>query len=448
MDGNTADGAERMHDFEIILILLAAALGLTILAQWLKLPYPILLVSGGLLLSLQPYAPEFVLAPDVVFLVFLPPLLYGAAFNTHWPRFRRQLRAITLLAVGLVLFTTTAVAWVAHDFVGLDWGPAFVLGAVVSPPDAVAAIAVTKRLRVPKIISTLLEGESLVNDASALVAYRMAVAAVVTGVFSLEAAGISFVKVSVGGVIMGFLMGIVIEHLSKLLERSEHTDHKFNIAATLLAPYAAYLPAEHLGFSGVLAVVVAGLWIGSRHRKIFSRELMVEARAVWETMDFILNGLIFILIGFQLPAILKTLSVGRDPWFLLQGAVIVAAAVILTRILWVFPGAYGPRWLDRRILGRGDPYPPWELVTVVAWTGMRGVVSLAAAMAIPLKLADGVTDFPQRDLIQFLTFWVIFATLVGQGLTLPLLIRLLGIEKREELYVDPNTTEVPRLERD
>jgi CPA1 family monovalent cation:H+ antiporter len=419
-----------VQPFELIVVLLAVAIGLGILARWLRLPYPILLVVGGLLLSLQPWAPRFALPPDVVFLAFLPPLLYAAAFNTEWRMFRRQLRAITLLAVGLVLLTTTLVAWAAHDWVGLPWASAFVLGAIVSPPDAVAAMAITQRMRVPRVVSTILEGESLVNDASALVAYRIAVGAVLGGAFELWDAGLQFVLVSVGGIAIGLAGAWLVIRLHRWLDRTGLGNTKLNIAITLLTPYALYLPAEHLHVSGVLATVAAGLWVGTRCEQVFSEALYNEAVAVWGMMEFLLNGLIFILIGFQLPVILENLGDGLTVEYLARSAFLISAVVIVTRLAWMVPGAYVPRWLDRQIYGYGDPYPPWQLVVVVGWTGMRGVVSLAAALAIPVMAGD--RPFPGRDLIQFLTFWVIFATLVGQGLTLPLLIRALGLGKHTE----------------
>ena len=425
-----------MNEFEVVALLLAVAIALAMLADFVKIPYPILLVVGGLVLSLQPWAPHYTLPPEVVFLAFLPPLLYAAAYNTNWALFRRQIRAISLLAIGLVFFTTSAVAWAAHEFVGLGWGPAFVLGAIVSPPDAVAAMAITRRVRVPAVVSTLLEGESLVNDASALVAYRIAVAAVVTGVFSLADATIEFAVVSVGGVASGLGGALFVMRLHTWLNRRKLADSKTTIAITLLTPYALYLPAERLHVSGVLAVVTAGLIVGANRRRLFPDELRVEARAVWETVDFVLNVLIFILIGFQLPTILEGLSGDYSPKVLVIDAAIVSGVVIVTRFLWVYPGAYLPRVMDRVLRLNTDPFPPWRTVTVVAWTGMRGVVSLAGALALPTVLADG-SKFPNRDLIQFLTFWVIFATLVLQGLTLPLVIRVLGVHKRAEAAGEP-----------
>jgi CPA1 family monovalent cation:H+ antiporter len=414
------------HPVEIVLALLAVAVGLGVLARRIGIPYPILLVIGGLVLSLQPWVPDITFDPQIIFLLFLPPLLYAGGFRTEWGEFRAQLRSITLLAVGLVLFSTAAVALAAHYWAGLKWGPAFVLGAIISPPDAVAAVAVTQRVRVPQLIVTLLEGESLVNDASALVVLRVAIGAITTGTFSLVDAGLQFVVVSAGGIAIGIAGAWLVIQLHRWLDRRKLADTKLTITITLLTPYAVYLPAEHLHVSGVLAAVAAGLWVGSRCEKVFTQELYEEARAVWEWVDFLLNSLIFILIGLMLRQILDGLDGGLDLEWLVKTAIGISLVVIVTRLVWMFPGAYVPRWLDRKILGVPTPYPPWQGVVVVGWTGMRGVVSLAAALALPLTLGNG-TRFPDRSLIQFLTFWVIFATLVGQGLTLPLVIRWLGV---------------------
>ncbi|MGL6094576.1 MAG: cation:proton antiporter, partial [Fimbriiglobus sp.] len=344
-------------------------------------------------------------------------LLYAAAFNTEWPAFRKQIRAISLLAVGLVLFMTALVAAAAHYAIGLPWASGFVLGAIVSPPDAVAATAITRRLRVPKIVSTILEGESLVNDATALVTYRLAVAAVMGAGFSLGHFAVQFVVVSIGGVLVGLAGGWAVFRLHGWLTVTRLGDPKLQITITLLTPFAVYLPAEHLGVSGVLAVVACGLWIGARWESVFNPELYLEGRAVWEMVEFLLNGLVFILIGLQLPAVLDALQDGHTMGELVGGAAAVSGVVIIGRLVWMFPGAYVPRWLDRKLFGCTDPYPSWKLVTVVGWTGMRGVVSLAAALAIPGG-RPGDAEFPGRDMILFLTFWVIFATLVVQGLTL------------------------------
>jgi CPA1 family monovalent cation:H+ antiporter len=414
-----------LHPVELVLALLVIVVLLGITARRLGVPEPIFLVLGGLLLGLQPWAPGVVLDPQVVFLLFLPPLLYAAAFRTPWPDFRSELRAITLLAVGLVLFSMAAVAVAAHYVVGLPWAVAFVLGAIVSPPDAVAAVAITQKLRVPKQATTILEGESLVNDASALVSLRVAAAAVVTGAFSWWDAGIQFVLVNAGGIIIGVVGGWAVVRLHAWLERKKLVDAKLTITITLLTPYALYLTAEHLHLSGVLAAVSAGLWVGNRCEEVFSAELYEEAHAVWEWAEYILNGLIFILVGFALRSILETIN-AYAPEVLALHTLVIVGVVIVARLVWMFPGAYLPRWFDRAVFGIPTPYPPWQGVAVVAWTGMRGVVSLAAALALPLHTADG-KPFPARDLIQFFTFWVIFGTLVGQGLTLPLIIRGLGV---------------------
>lgn len=425
-----------VNTIEIVIALMALTVGFGVLARWVRLPYPILLVVGGVLLSLQPWAPRFEMPPDLVFLAFLPPLLYAAAFNTDWRSFRRQLRAITMLAVGLVTFTMLLVAWAAHTWIGLPWPVAFVLGAIVSPPDAVAATAITQRIRVPRIITTLLEGESLVNDAVALVAYRMAIACVGVASFSLAEGAVEFILVGAGGIVIGLLGASAAISLHRWLARNDLVDAKLTIAITLLTPYAVYLPAEHLHVSGVLATVSAGLWIGNRCQSVFTRELYREARTVWEMLEFLLNGLIFILIGFQLPVILENLRSDYSFEQLLWYSAIISLVVIVARMIWMYPGAYLPRWIDRQLYSTGDPYPPWTLVTVVGWTGMRGVVSLAAALAIPSQV-DGV-PFPGRDLVQLLTFAVIFATLVGQGLTLPILIKVLGVAKHTEAEPPPH----------
>ncbi|MEI7688070.1 MAG: Na+/H+ antiporter [Planctomycetota bacterium] len=415
-------------DIELLIGLFAVVTALGIFARWLRIAYPILLVLGGLLLSMQPDAPTIKLQPDLVFLLFLPPLLYAAAFNTHWPAFRSQIRAISLLAIGLVLFTTVLVAAAAHYFLGLPWDVGFVLGAIVSPPDAVAATAITQRVKLPQIISTILEGESLVNDASALVAYKFAIAAVVYGAFNIGEATLQFFVMSLGGIGLGLVVAVLSIRMLKWLARNDLIDNSITILITLLTPYAVYLPAEHLHVSGVLATVAAGLWVGSRCESIFEEAVYIEAKAVWEMIEFLLNGAIFILIGFQLPAILEALTTAQqmDFGFLLGQAAIISAVVIVSRLLWMYPGAYIPRWFDEKLFKIDPKYPPLKNVFIVGWTGMRGIVSLAAALAIPATTSDG-SPFPHRELIKFLAFGVIFSTLVLQGLSLPFLIRWLGI---------------------
>ena len=382
----------HIHLIEILLALVGVAVVLGVVARWLRMPDPVLLVVGGLILSLQPWSPKFDLDPQIVFLLFLPPLLYAGAFRTEWPEFREQLRAISLLAVGLVLFSTACVAVTAHEWIGLAWAPAFVLGAIVSPPDAVAALAVTQRVRVPRIMTTILEGESLVNDASALVVLRLAVAAVGAATFSPAGAVLDFLAISAGGVAIGLLGGWSAVRLHGWLERTKLADSKITITVTFLTPFAVYLPAEHLHVSGVLAAVSAGLWVGNRCERVFSAAMYNEARAVWEWVEFLLESLIFILIGFLLHQVLGNLSNDYTVWQLAEYAVVVCGVVIVSRVVWMFPGAYVPRWLDQQLLGEPVVYPPWRNVLLVGWTGMRGVVSLAAALALPLSVDD--TPFP------------------------------------------------------
>jgi CPA1 family monovalent cation:H+ antiporter len=418
-----------MPGIELLLLMVAAAVGLAMLARWLRLPYPILLVAGGLLISLQPNAPQLTLEPSVVFILFLPPLLYAGAFNTHWPSFRQHLRSILLLALGLVVFTTLAVAWAAHEWCGLPWPQAVLLGAIISPPDAVAAMAVGKLVKLPKTVVTILEGESLINDASALVVYRVALVWIVTGQFDWGQTLQNFVTVGGGGVLMGLAAAWLVVRFHRWTERHKLVDAKLSITITLLTPFAIYVPAEHLHLSGVLAVVAAGMWVGHRAECVFDHEFMTEARAVWEWIEFLLNSLVFILIGLQLPVILEQLE-EHSPRSLAVMALIIIGVTVLTRIVWMFPGAYLPRWIDEKLFGKSVTWPPVSFVAVTAWTGMRGVVSLAAALAIPEKLPGG-EPFPHRDLILFLSFWTIFATLVGQGLTLPWLVRLLKVDRAE-----------------
>ena len=409
-----------MHNIEIVLGLLLAVAVLSIAAQRLAIPYPILLVLGGLVLSFVPGLPKIELNPELVFLLFLPPLLTSAAWNTSWRDFRFNLRPILLLATGLVLVTTSAVAAVVHLTIdGFMWSTGFVLGAIVSPPDAVAATAITQRLSVPRRVVTVLEGESLVNDATGLVAYRFAVAAVATGMFSLWEASLKFLVVGIGGVLVGLAMGWLVVWVHRHLD-----DSLVEITTTILISFISYLLAEHLGVSGVLAVVSLGLYHHRYSSEVLSPTTRIQAIAVWQIIVFLLNGLIFILIGLQLPTILKEISEYSAitlTWY----AVLVSAVVIVVRLLWVFLAAYIPRLLSRQ-LRRSDPLPPWQTLFLIGWSGMRGVVSLAAALALPLTTNNG-TPFPERDLILFLTFCTILVTLVLQGLTLPLLIRWLKV---------------------
>lgn len=419
-----------MNDITVVIILLTVVTALAELADRIKIPYPILLVLTGIGIGLVPGLPEVTLDPDLVFLIFLPPVLYSAAWTTSWPDFKANLRPISLLAIGCVLFTTTMVAVVAHYFIpGFGWAEAFALGAIISPPDAVAATAATKGLGVPKRIITILEGESLVNDATGLIAYRYAIAAAGTGTFVFWLAGVNFFYVAGLGIAIGLGMGVVFYYIHKITPDNATND----TTLTFIAPYASYLTAEHFHASGVLAVVVMGVFLSLRSSVLFNHQTRLQAYSVWDTVIFILNGLIFILIGLQLPMILAETE-GHTMWELIGYGALISVATILLRIIWVFPGAYLPRWLFKSIRQREADFSP-RYTTVIAWSGMRGVVSLAAALALPLVIND--KPFPNRETIIFITFCVIFATLVLQGLTLPTLIKVLklkpdGKDEKEE----------------
>jgi len=407
---------------ELFVGLLLAVVMLALLARRLHIPYPIFFVIGGTLLGFIPELPRVRLSPDLVFLVVLPPLLFPAALFTSWRDFRANLRPISFLAIGLVLFTTVIVAVLARYFLHLPLAAGFVLGAIISPPDAIAATAIAERLKVPGRIVTILEGESLVNDATALVAYRLAVIGVTTGSFSWIQGGEQFLVIGLGGILTGLAIGWLAEQFHRHVD-----DAPIEITVSLLTAFVAYLAAEHLQVSGVLAVVTAGLYLGWRAPEITSFQTRLRGAPVWEMIAFMLNGLVFLLIGLQLPEILTRLLQDHLPVHLMIWyATAITLAVIVIRILWVIPATYLPRLIFRKLCRR-DPYPQWQHVAIVAWTGMRGVVSLAAALALPMNKANG-TPFPGRDLILFLTFVVIFATLVLQGLSLPFLIRWLGIE--------------------
>jgi Na+/H+ antiporter len=420
-----------MHGAELLLLLLMVAVaGLSILARPLGVPYPILLVLGGLVLGFVPGLPAVELSPELVLVLFLPPLLYVAAFFSSLRDLRADLRAISLSAVGLVLVTMGAVAVTAHALVdGLSWGAAFTLGAIVSPTDALAATAVARRLGVPRRLVTVLEGESLINDATALVAYRIALATAVGGSFVLWEAGLRFVAGVVGGVAVGLIVGWLVAVIRRRLE-----DPPAEIVVSVVTGYAAYLPAERLGVSGVLAAVTAGLFIGWRAPELASPTTRLLAFSFWEIVVYLLNAVLFILVGLQLRPILDQVS-GRSAATLLGLAALVSAVVIAARIAWVFTVPYLVRALDRRPSQVARRVGARQRL-VSGWSGMRGAVSLAAALALPLETRTG-QPFPERDLIIFVTFGVIFTTLVVQGLTLPALIRRLGVhddggEEREE----------------
>ncbi|MEO5943699.1 MAG: Na+/H+ antiporter [Ferruginibacter sp.] len=407
----------------LVLSLLFAVSLLAILSNKLKISYPIFLVIAGLVIGFIPGMPAVSVSPDIIFLIFLPPLLFSAAWNTSWKDFWEARRNITMLSVGLVIFTSVAIAYLSHALIpGFPLAYGFLLGGIISPPDAVAASTVLQGLKVPRRIITILEGESLINDASSLIVFRFAVAAVFTGEFSFMSAAGNFFMVA----IMGILIGIIIAFVVYLCHRFLPTTPSIDTAFTLISPYLMYIAAEHFHYSGVMAVVSGGLFLSFRSQDIFDYNTRIQAYSFWQTLTFLLNGLVFILIGLQLPQIVKGLG-DYSIFSAVLYAIIISIVTIVIRIIWVFPGAYLPRILSKRVR-TNEIRPAWKLVFLVAWSGMRGVVSLAAALAVPLTLTDG-SAFPFRNLLLFISFIVILVTLVFQGLTLPWVIKKLGIEE-------------------
>jgi monovalent cation/hydrogen antiporter len=414
-----------MHEVELVLIslLLAVAIFGTA-ARVIGVPYPIVLVIGGLLLGFVPGLPRVELQPDLVLVIFLPPLLYAAAFFANLRDLRENLRVISLLAIVLVLFTMTVVAVIAHQVIpGMSWAVAFTLGAIVAPTDPIAATTIARRLGVPRRIVTVLEGEGLLNDGTALVAYKVAIGAV-AGSFSVTHAGWEFLAGGLGGIAIGLVAGFLVVEIRRRLD-----DVVIETTISLLSGYAGYVPAERLGCSGVLAAVTTGIYVGFRAPDISSARQRLAGYALWDVLQFLLNALLFVLIGLQLPSILDNLA-GRPAATLVGQAAAISAGVIGARLIWSHTSVFLIRAVDRRASQRARRVG-WRPRMISAWSGMRGAVSLAAALA----LAPG---FPERDLILFLTFSVILVTLVFQGLTLPLLIRALdvhddGAEQVEEL---------------
>jgi monovalent cation/hydrogen antiporter len=414
---------------EFILICLVAVGLLTLAARRFGIPYPILLTAGGLGLALIPGVPAIRLEPELVFDLFLPPLLYPAAVYTTWRDFRANLRPILLLAIGLVLATMSATAFLFHWLAGLPLAVGFVFGALISPPDAVAALSVTQNMRVPRKIVVILEGESLANDATSFISFRFAVAAVMTGSFSLAEAGTRFLLVAAGGICVGVIVGWLATEVQRHLD-----DPPVQTMFSLLTPYIAYFAGERLHVSGILAVVIAGMVYGWHAPKVLRGRMRLQALPVWETVVFVLNGVLFMLIGLELPVVVRSLP----PDLIAQApklALLVLITITLVRFLWMFGSSYLPRLLSRKLR---HEMPPWQHTGLIAWTGMRGADSLAGALAIPFLLPNG-QPFPGRNLILLLTFGVIFGTLLLQGLSLAPLIRWLKVvddhvsEKEERL---------------
>ncbi|WP_042722226.1 Na+/H+ antiporter [Flavobacterium sp. B17] len=411
-----------MHEqLLLILGLLLIVMMLVMLAQRIKIAYPIFLVLAGLGISLIPGVPVLKLDPDIIFLIFLPPLLYEAAWYTSWNDFWKWKRTIGLLAFGLVFLTSLVVAFASQALIpGFTLAMGFLLGGIVSPPDAVAATTVLKGLKVPKRTVAILEGESLINDASSLIVFRFALAAVMTGVFSMQEATGQFFLVAG----MGVVVGIAGAHVFYAIHRFLPTTPAIDAALTVITPYILFLSAEHFHYSGVMAVVSGGLFMSFRSHEIFKTgTTRVNMLGVWNTLIFVMNALVFVLIGLELPDIIS----GLGETSLMEGikyGLIISAIVIVVRMLWIYPVAHIPRWLSKNI--RKDPTPGWKNPLIIGWAGMRGVVSLATALSIPVMMNEQ-SEFPMRNLIIFITFVVIFVTLVFQGLTLPLIIKLIKI---------------------
>ena len=406
---------------QTLMLLLAIGVAVALLAQRLKTAPSILLVIAGVALALLPGLPRVELAPEVVLLAILPPLIYSAGVSMSWREFRFNLRPIALLAFGCVIFTTCAVAAAMHWLLGWQWGTAFLLGAIVAPPDVVAPLAIARRLGLPRRIVTVLEGEGLANDATALILYRFAVAAVATGAFSFGQAAGTFAAIVVGEIAWGIAVGWLSLRL-----RQWARNPRVEITLSLMTPYLAYWVPEHLGGSGVLATVAAGLYVSWNGPLLISAATRLQGIFFWDLFIYLIESLVFLVTGLQARTLID-----KAQEFPLRELLIVTALttaiVIVARFIWVFPAVYLPRWLIPAVRRR-DPSPPWQWAFVLGFTGVRGVVSLAAALAIPFTIAGGA-PFPQRDLILFATFGVIIVTLVGQGSMLPAVIRWLGLAR-------------------
>jgi monovalent cation/hydrogen antiporter len=404
---------------EFLILLLAVVAAVAVVAKRLRVPISIFLVLAGVALALVPGLPAVELAPELVLLLVLPPVIYSSAVAMSWREFRFNLRPIGLLAVGCVVFTTTATAAVAHWLLGLAWSVGFVLGAIISPPDAVAPLSIARRLQIPRRILVILEGEGLANDATALVLYRFAVVAVSAGTFSFSGAAATFGTIVVAEILWGIGVGWLMLRLRRWVG-----DPRIELTIAVITPFLAYWPPQHLGGSGVLATVTAGLYISWNGLRLISAATRLQGIFFWDFLIYLIEGMIFLLTGLQARTLIERISTSSIS-DLAFSAIVISAVVIITRFVWIYPATYLPRWLFRSI-ERKDPSPPWEWPFVLAFTGIRGIVSLAAALGIPFATAAG-QPFPDRDLILFLTFSVIIVTLVGEGLMLPWVIRVLGL---------------------
>ena len=429
-----------MSQIETLLALLLATCLIALAAKRLDQPYPLTLLLGGIALAYLPGAPDVLLDPEIVFFVFLPPILAEAAFFTSWRDFWLWKRPIFLLAFGLVAATSATVAAVCVLMIsGMTWASGFVLGAIVSPPDAAAATSIVRGMKLPRRIVQILEGESLVNDAAGLVLYQFAVAAVVTRAFSLGNAAVSLLWVVCGGILVGvalaYLMVKVFPHIR---------DPEVEILSTFLLCYLSYFLAEQTHASGVLATVVSGMILGRHSSRLFSATMRIRAIAVWRMATFVVNGLIFLMIGLQVRRSLDQLA-GYPMDRLVLWASVIVLSVIVVRLAWVFGGAFLPRYVSRRIRER-ESNPGWRGVLIVGWTGLRGVVSLAAALALPVETADGF-PFPYRSLILLMTVVVILATLLLQGSTLRPLVKFIGVGNDRSSEQEQLTARIEASER-
>jgi len=407
--------------FQTILLLLTVFAATATVAKKLNFAPAILLMAVGITLAFLPGLPHIVLEPEVVMQILLPPLIYSAGVSMSWREFKFNLRPIGLLAVGSVIFTTCAVAAASYWLLGLPWGVGFILGAIVSPPDVVAPLAIARRLGLPRRILVVLEGEGLVNDATALILYRFAVVAISTSTFSMAKATETFAAIVVGEV----LFGVAVGWLSLRL-RQWAREPRVEITLSLLTPYLAFWAPEHVGGSGVLATVACGLYVSWNGPLLIPSATRLQGIFFWDLVIWLIEGILFLLIGFQMRLLVEK-SNALPLSDILTAIGVVSVIVILARFIWFFPASYLPRWLSKSLRQR-DPIASWRYIFIIAFTGIRGVVSLAAALALPLTLSNG-QDFPHRDLILFVAFGVIFITLVGLGLTLPTVVRALDLSQ-------------------
>ncbi|HEY3917652.1 MAG TPA: Na+/H+ antiporter [Stellaceae bacterium] len=404
---------------EILILLLVVIAGVAVIAKRAQIPPSILLVVAGVVLALVPALPSVTLEPELVLLLVLPPVVYDSAVAMSWREFRFNLRPIALLAVGAVVFTTVAVAAAAHYVLGFSWAVGFLLGAIVSPPDVIAPLSIAQRLRIPHRILVVLEGEGLANDATALILYRFAIVAVSAGAFSPGRALGTFAAIVVGEILWGVGVGWLMLRVRRWVD-----DPRIEITLSVLTPFLAYWPPEYLGGSGVLATVTAGLYISWNGLRLISAATRLQGIFFWGFLIYLIEGMVFLITGLQARQLLARIG-HYPPLALAEAALLVCGVVILARMVWIYPATYLPRWLSPR-LRRRDPAPPWTWPFAIGFTGVRGIVSLAAALAIPFATESGA-PFPERDLILFLTFSVIVVTLVGEGLLLPAVIRGLGL---------------------